>query len=73
MSVDRLMTQLERMTSIELSATGKFWISPSRNSMFVVLLFRAFSRALSSREMGSLLFGDGNAVKIKSLVLRMTA
>ena len=42
------MTQLEMMTSTELSATGRCSISPSRNSTFSTAAFAAFSRAFSS-------------------------
>src|SRR5208283_52841 len=44
---DRLITQFEIMTSTELSAAGRFSISPSLNSTFVYFPFLAFALALS--------------------------
>src|ERR1017187_10379983 len=48
LSLERLMTQLERMTSTELSGSGMFSISPLRNSTLVAPAWRWFSRARAS-------------------------
>ena len=48
MSAERLMTQLEMMTSTELSGSGIASISPFRNSTFSTPAFRWFARASSS-------------------------
>jgi hypothetical protein len=48
LSGDRFITQLEIITSTELSATGRFSISPRRNSTFSYPPLRAFALAFSS-------------------------
>src|SRR5579863_6112212 len=45
LSAERLMTQLEMMTSTELSGSGIFSISPLKNSAFSIPDFFWFSRA----------------------------
>ena len=45
LSGERLMTQLERMTSTEFVSTGSDSISPSRNSIWRTPAFAAFARA----------------------------
>ena len=45
---DKFITQLDMTMSAVLSATGKFSISPRRNSTFLYPPFLQFSRALSS-------------------------
>src|SRR3990172_7564765 len=47
LSGERLITQFEITTSTELSATGRFSISPTLNSTFSYSPFLAFSRAFS--------------------------
>ena len=47
-SVDRLITQLEMITSTELSGSGIASIWPSRNSTFSAPAARASARARSS-------------------------
>src|SRR5437762_3716772 len=48
LSLDRLMTQFEMMTSTELSGSGMASMVPSRNSTLVAPAFRWFSRASAS-------------------------